>query len=121
VYANDIAFEHFFTGALEFTVKEIEVFEIADSTILPADVKKCANGRLLQKIARDARAGSAGRLQERQAGDSESGKVTNARGGCSWRTSSRGRRGQERTFRCRMCSREEDERLGETEGGACGS
>jgi hypothetical protein len=30
VYANDTAFEYFFTGAEYFTVKEIEVFEIAD-------------------------------------------------------------------------------------------
>jgi hypothetical protein len=66
---------------------------------------------------RGARAGSAGRLREIQAGDRASGKATNARGGCSWRTSSRGRRGQERRFRYRMCSREEDERLGEVEGG----
>jgi hypothetical protein len=29
-YMNDTAFEHFFTGAGYFTVKEIEVFEIAD-------------------------------------------------------------------------------------------
>jgi hypothetical protein len=28
--ANDTAFEYFFTGAEKFTVKEIEVFEIAD-------------------------------------------------------------------------------------------
>jgi hypothetical protein len=30
VYANDTAFEHFLTSAEKFTVKEIEVFEIAD-------------------------------------------------------------------------------------------
>jgi hypothetical protein len=30
VYANDTAFEDFFTGAEKFTVKEIEVLEIAD-------------------------------------------------------------------------------------------
>jgi hypothetical protein len=29
-YANDTAFEYFFTGAEYFTVKEIETFEIAD-------------------------------------------------------------------------------------------
>jgi hypothetical protein len=29
-YANDTAFEYFLTGAYKFTVKEIEVFEIAD-------------------------------------------------------------------------------------------
>jgi hypothetical protein len=29
-YANDTAFEDFLTGAQNFTVKEIEVFEIAD-------------------------------------------------------------------------------------------
>jgi hypothetical protein len=29
-YANDTAFEDFLTGAEKFTVKEIEVFEIAD-------------------------------------------------------------------------------------------
>jgi hypothetical protein len=30
VYANDVDFEYFLTGAEEFTVKEIEVFEIAN-------------------------------------------------------------------------------------------
>jgi hypothetical protein len=30
----------------KFTVKEIEVFEIADETALP-NVEKCANGRLI--------------------------------------------------------------------------
>jgi hypothetical protein len=30
VYANDIAIPHFFTGVENFTVKEIEVFEIAN-------------------------------------------------------------------------------------------
>jgi hypothetical protein len=30
VYANDTAFKDFLTGAERFTVKEIEVFEIAD-------------------------------------------------------------------------------------------
>jgi hypothetical protein len=29
-YANNVDFEHFFTGAINFTVKEIEVFEIAN-------------------------------------------------------------------------------------------
>jgi hypothetical protein len=61
-------------------------------------------------------AGAAGRLRETQAGDSASGKAINTRGGCSWRTSSRGRRGE-----CRMCSREEDERLVEVEGNMCRS
>jgi hypothetical protein len=121
MYANDTSFEYFFTGALNFIVNEIEVFEIADYTTLPADVEKCANGRLFQERVRDARAGSAGRVRETQTGDSASGKATNARGGCSWRMSSRSSRGQERIFRCRMCSREEDERLVEVEGGARGS
>jgi hypothetical protein len=107
-YANDTAFEDFLPGTEEFTVKQIEVFEIADYTALPADVKTCANGRLFQERVRDAGAGAAGRLRETQAGDRASRKATNTRGGCSWRTSSRGRRGE-----CRMCSREEDERLGE--------
>jgi hypothetical protein len=111
-YANDTAFEDFLTGAEKFTVKEIEVFEIADYTALPADVKKSANGCLFQERARDAGAGATGRLWETQAGDSASGKATNTRGGCSWRTSSRGRRGE-----CMMCSWEEDERLVEVEGG----
>jgi hypothetical protein len=48
--------------AKEFTVKEIEVFKIADCMALPADVKKCANGRLLQRIARDVSAGSVGQF-----------------------------------------------------------
>jgi hypothetical protein len=30
VYANDTALEYFLTGAKNFTVKEIEVFEIAN-------------------------------------------------------------------------------------------
>jgi hypothetical protein len=30
VYANGTAFEDFLTGAYKFTVKEIQVFEIAD-------------------------------------------------------------------------------------------
>jgi hypothetical protein len=30
MYTNDTAFEDFLTGAEEFTVKEIEVFKIAD-------------------------------------------------------------------------------------------
>jgi hypothetical protein len=119
--ANDTAFENFFTGAHNLTVKEIEVFQIADSKALPADVEEGANGPLLRGIARDARAGLAGRLRETQVGDSASGKATNARGRCSWRTSSRGRRGQERIFRGRMCSMEAGERLVEGEGGACGS
>jgi hypothetical protein len=66
------------------------------------------------KREREMQAGAAGRLWETQAGDSASGKATNTRGGCSWRTSSRGRRGE-----CRMCSREEDERLVEVEGDEC--
>jgi hypothetical protein len=49
VCVNDTAFEDFFTGAENFTVKEIEVFEIADETALPADGEKCANGRLLRE------------------------------------------------------------------------
>jgi hypothetical protein len=43
VYANDTAFEDFFMGAEKFTVKEIEIFEIADEAAFPAEVKKCAN------------------------------------------------------------------------------
>jgi hypothetical protein len=50
-------------------VKEIEVREILDYTALPADVEKCANGRLFQESA-DARA--AGRLWETQTSDSAS-------------------------------------------------
>jgi hypothetical protein len=48
--------------AKEFTVKEIEVFKIADNMALPANVKKCPNGRLLQRIARDVSAGSVARF-----------------------------------------------------------
>jgi hypothetical protein len=61
-YENDTTFEDFFTGAKKFTVKEIEVFEIADETALPADVEKCANGRLFQERVRNASAGAAGRF-----------------------------------------------------------
>jgi hypothetical protein len=104
VYANNTAFKDFFTGAEQFTVKEIEVFEIVDYTVRPADVKKFANGFLFQERVREPLAGAAGRLQKAQMGDSASGKVTNTRGCCSWRTSSRGRRRE-----CRMCSREEGE------------
>jgi hypothetical protein len=39
MYANDTGFANFFTGAENFTVKEIEVFQIADSTALPADAR----------------------------------------------------------------------------------
>jgi hypothetical protein len=63
------------TGAERFRVNEIEIFEIADSTALPADVKKCANGRLFQKRTRDADAGAAGRLQETQADDNLSRRL----------------------------------------------
>jgi hypothetical protein len=66
-----------------FTVKESKVFEIAELTTLPADIKKCANGHLFQERARDAGAGAAGRLRETQTSDSASGKARNARGGCS--------------------------------------
>jgi hypothetical protein len=52
-YTNDTAFEDFLTGAVTFTVKEIEVFEIADSMALSADVTKCANGCLFQEMTRD--------------------------------------------------------------------
>jgi hypothetical protein len=38
----------FLTGEMRFTVKEIEVFEIADSTDLPVDVAKCVNRRLVE-------------------------------------------------------------------------
>jgi uncharacterized coiled-coil protein SlyX len=78
-YANDTAFEYFLTSACDFTVKEIEVFEIADYTALPADVQKGVNGCFFQERARDA----AGRPWETQEGDSKSGKTTNTRGGCS--------------------------------------
>jgi hypothetical protein len=40
------------TGAEIFTVKQIEVLEIADQIALPADVKICANGRLFQESER---------------------------------------------------------------------
>jgi hypothetical protein len=76
----------------------------------------CEWAFISRESARDAGAGAAVRLWETQAGDSASGKATNTRGGCSWRTSSRGRREE-----CRMCSREEDERLVDVEGGAYGS
>jgi hypothetical protein len=82
-YANDIAFEDFLTGAQYFTVKEIEVFEIADETVLPADVKKCANGRLFQERATETGVRAAGRLQETHVGDSASRKATNVCCGCS--------------------------------------
>jgi hypothetical protein len=55
-YANDTAFKDFLTGAGEFTVKEIEVLETTDSITLPADVEKCANGRLFQERERCSRA-----------------------------------------------------------------
>jgi hypothetical protein len=90
-------------------VKEVEVFEIADETAFRTDIEKCANGRLFHEREQEMQ-------PLEQPGNSASGKATNTRGGCSWRTSSRGRRGE-----CRMCSREEDERLVEVEGGECGN
>jgi hypothetical protein len=48
-YANDTAFEVFLTCAEYFTVKEIEVFEIADETALPADGEKCATECFFQE------------------------------------------------------------------------
>jgi hypothetical protein len=45
MYTNDITLEDFLTGARKVTVKEIEVFEIADYTALSADIPKCANER----------------------------------------------------------------------------
>jgi hypothetical protein len=53
-YANDTAVEDFLTRLQTLTVKEIEVFEIADETDIRADVEKCANGRLFQEMARNA-------------------------------------------------------------------
>jgi hypothetical protein len=44
VYADDIPFKFFFTGTVNFTVKEIKVFKITDSRTLPADVERSANG-----------------------------------------------------------------------------
>jgi hypothetical protein len=54
VYANDAAFKDLFMGADKSTVNEIEVFEITDKTVLPANLKKCTTGRLFQEIARNA-------------------------------------------------------------------
>jgi hypothetical protein len=34
----------FLTGAVDFRVKEIEVFEVADEMTLPTHREKCANG-----------------------------------------------------------------------------
>jgi hypothetical protein len=53
-YSNDTAVAVIFTGAEAFTVKSIEVFEIADKTALPADLKKCADERLLQEMTGNA-------------------------------------------------------------------
>jgi hypothetical protein len=53
-YVKCNAFKDFFTGAVEFTMKGMKVFAIADSTTLPANVEKCANGRVLHERARDA-------------------------------------------------------------------
>jgi hypothetical protein len=72
---------------------------------LPAVAEKWANGRLPREISRDARAGSARQPREAQAGDKASGKATKAGSGCSWRMSSRNRRGEERRCRCRLCIR----------------
>jgi hypothetical protein len=59
---NNIAFKRFFMDTETVKVKEIEVFEIADYTTLPADVQKCAIGRLFQERAR----GGGGRLRADQ-------------------------------------------------------
>jgi hypothetical protein len=61
VYTNYTDFEDFFTIAVEFTVKEIEVFKIADETALPADVKKGANGCWFREMAGNVFRGSAGK------------------------------------------------------------
>jgi hypothetical protein len=44
----------FVTDMFNFTMKEIEVFEIVDSTVLLIDINKCANECLFRKIMRDA-------------------------------------------------------------------
>jgi hypothetical protein len=116
-YANDTAFEYFLTGAKNFTVKEIEVFQIADEITLPADVKKCANGRLFQERASEicrrgssrAALGDTGGRQRVGEGDEHSRRLFVA--------DEFARQAGE----CRMCSREEDERLVEVEGDEWGS
>jgi hypothetical protein len=51
---NNSAAEDFFTRAEHFTVKEIEVFEIADLTAFPADLEKCTNECLFQEKTKNA-------------------------------------------------------------------
>jgi hypothetical protein len=60
-------------------VNEIEVFKIADETALPANLAKCANGRLFQEMSGNAddclfeAVTSRGMSRGAQAGDIESG------------------------------------------------
>jgi hypothetical protein len=86
--ANDTAFRDFFTVAKEFTVKGIEVFEIADSMALPADSENArmdvyserardAGCRLLQTAISRWAAGGSGR----QTGGIVSRKAVSACGG----------------------------------------
>jgi hypothetical protein len=46
---NDTVFGDFLTAALNFTVKEIRVFEIPDETTLPVNVETLANENLSQE------------------------------------------------------------------------
>jgi hypothetical protein len=52
--ASNTDFEVSFTSVEEFTMNKMEIFEIADETALPANVKKCASGCSFQEIVRDA-------------------------------------------------------------------
>jgi hypothetical protein len=84
VPANDTAFKDFFTGAANVTVKETDVFEIADS----ATLQRCRKMDRLAFIPREReRERQAGALAQivwaAPAGDSASGKARSACGGCS--------------------------------------
>jgi hypothetical protein len=92
--------EDFFTSEKYFTVKEMEVFKIANEMALPVNCEKCANGCLLQEIAEtpaDAFGGSHF-ARAAQAGGRAVGKAVTACGGCSRRMSLRHRRDRNGDF-----------------------
>jgi hypothetical protein len=81
--ANDTAFQDFLTVAGKFTVKDVEVFEFAGETELPADVEKNANERLFRETTRNGGWCLRADSPAAQACDSSSEKATRAGGGYS--------------------------------------
>jgi hypothetical protein len=104
-----------------FIVKEIEVFEFADETILSANREKYVwMSVYFKRLPRGEpdvfsrqllRARWAQAAQSNANGWERSAKPGSICNNLSWRTSSPDRWGQERKFRCKMTSKEENERL----------